>query len=358
MAGFNILPITEIIDPGNPIPNSDESEWSDSKPEWEYDTDGMVECLTVKSIGEIDIYTRAVVCDYDISGYENPVWEETLSGVIPYLQYAGWVYLNVTVTPLPDVSYCLLTVVKRYIHIRYELIVEVVQPTDEYTECDCYGEDGYWDKTIDSIGEEDTYIEYDSRKYCSGELSIYPEIRVSGELCPIKSLGRDGWVITSLDVVYQDPPSYAISHIYVTRHYIQERLYCTFCPDEDIEFPENDPLYEYSKVWYEWEEAIDCGYGQREEAYINCNQMYRCKWKPGWEWVPEDPSNPDNPGGAWVPDEVPPPGPWVPDDGGDGEDFPGVGTPLDDYTSCCDFVPKDFIAWADGWNLSVLDEPK
>ena len=350
MAGFNILPITEIIDPG-----SSGYDPEDERPEWD-DTTGKVEWIQTDMLTESESYTLVVVCDHDMSQYDNPVWVSGVSGFEPTMSYQGWVYTQADF--INDDGHCTVNITRFYVNKVYYLSVVFPQPQDEYTNCDCYGEDGYWDKTSDTASDSRTYTENDTRKYYNGQLSIYPEIRVSGTLCPTKSLSRNGWVRTSLELVYAEYPYSHLTYVIITEYYIFERLYCTYCPDEDIEFPENDPLYEYSEVWYEWEEAIDCGYGQREEAYINCNQMYRCKWKPGWEWVPEDPNNPDNTGGSWVPDEVPPPGPWIPDDGGDGEEFPGVGTPLDDYTSCCDFVPKDFIAWADGWNMSVLDEPK
>ena len=95
---------------------------------------------------------------------------------------------------------------------------------------------------------------------------------------------------------------------------------------------------------------------------------------PGWEYEPID--------GILIPIKCPPGTTWNPitetcetydnGSGGGGNDNDGGGSsgdgshlpPLDppfpgdiDSFDCCDYMPKDFIRWADGWNMKQLIPP-
>lgn len=81
------------------------------------------------------------------------------------------------------------------------------------------------------------------------------------------------------------------------------------CDDEDIPFSEKDPNFQYSDSWRG--DTINAGlyfqdcednFGKTEYAYINCVDMYRCKYRPGWKYdegcgcfVPEEPGIPEGP---------------------------------------------------------------
>ena len=151
-------------------------------------------------------------------------------------------------------------------------------------------------------------------------------------------------------------------HIDVVNTRIKVTYICGVCEDEDVYFPEKDSRLNYSVVVSELdtEALIDLrqlcseNAGNLQEAYINCIRLYRCEWSNDYIWVP-DPDNPGN--GDWIPPEdLVPDGPWIPNDD-DNPDFPGVGISLDDYTSCCDFVPKNFIGWSYGDGMQILVPP-
>ena len=315
------------------------------------------------------VYISVIAC-YSIAE-ESPEWTEYNDSPcgISFV-YSGIKKSDFNWTVYEGTDVCSVSYTSQNFHVAYNKIEVYTQPPDEDGDCTCF-ERSYWKQIRNDVGETETYTyKTDICRYFDKHLEIMPYAIATDRTCPaISTKTRSGWVTESIKIVYYDGPHYfQADYAIITRHYVTQTWECSECEDEDVDFPECDDSYYYSDIgygcagveiytdeYYRMIEFCSNNNGKLEHAYKVCVDYYRCKYKPGWIWVPDE--DPSGTGGSWVtPEDLVPNGPWIPSDG-DNTDFPGVGVSLDDYTSCCDFVPKDFIAWADGWNLNQLVPP-
>ena len=140
-----------------------------------------------------------------------------------------------------------------------------------------------------------------------------------------------------------------------TQQYIQDIIY--YPGDLGNGFQMRTKATSHKLINVEWDDYYDC---MRYE-YTTIITYKFSYWimeadtgtqpppPPGWEWTP-DRALVQIEHDILTNDDI-----TIPID----TTYPGSNgdTILDDYTSCCDFVPKDFIAWADGWNLNQLVPP-